>query len=219
MVPPLTPSKSDPLLDISYLELRKTIGWIGIFMPWVVRVAAMAQDRGIPFLMSISAYYHSPARDVFVGSLFAAGVFLCFYRGSLGSLQDRILGVVWGLAAAFIGLLPMNPCNDTRLVEHYKHLTCSDHHHIVAVTVFFAISIYMSIFRFPKLSQPVKTAQKVKRNKVYVVCGALQLIAVAWIAYVRVVAKDGGIFLPEALAIGAFGVAWLVKGQLVLADK
>jgi hypothetical protein len=27
------------------------------------------------------------------------------------------------------------------------------------------------------------------------------------------------VFIPEAIAIAAFGVAWLVKGQMILADK
>jgi len=44
-------------------------------------------------LMSISAYYHTSGRDIFVGSLFAAGVFLTFHRGSLNSVQHRILAV------------------------------------------------------------------------------------------------------------------------------
>ena len=35
-----TAPHSDPILDVSYLSLRKSIGWIGILMPWVVRAVA-----------------------------------------------------------------------------------------------------------------------------------------------------------------------------------
>jgi hypothetical protein len=56
---------------------------------------------GTPLLMSISAYYYTSGRDIFVGSLFAAGLFLSFYCGSLNSMQDRILAVIWGIAAIF----------------------------------------------------------------------------------------------------------------------
>ena len=111
---PKTAPHSDPNLDISYLSLRKSIGWIGILMPWVARAVANVTS-GAPFLMSISAYYYTSGRDIFVGSLFAAGLFLAFYRGSLNSKQDRILAVIWGAAAVFIGLVPMNPCGDPTL--------------------------------------------------------------------------------------------------------
>jgi hypothetical protein len=204
---------SDPILDISYLSLRKSIGWIGILMPWVVRAVAKILG-GTPFLMSISAYYYTVGRDLFVGSLFAAGLFLAFYRGSLNSMQDRILAVVWGIAAAFIGLIPMNPCGDPQLA-------CGDPHHqtyhFIPVAVFFAINIYMTLFRFTKPSQLPVTPEKEQRNKVYIACGAVMLVSVLAIAYLDQVRSS--IFVPEAIAIATFGVAWLVKGQMILADK
>ena len=208
-----TAPHSDPILDISYLDLRKAIGWIGILMPWVVRAVANMRG-GTPFLMSISAYYYTSGRDIFVGSLFAAGLFLGFYKGSLNSLQDRILAVIWGLAAAFIGLIPMNPCGDPQL-------TCGDpaHQtfHFIPVTVFFAINIYMTLFRCSKPSQLPVTPEKHQRNKTYIACGVVMIASVLTIAYFDYVRRS--IFVPEAIAIAFFGIAWLVKGQIVLADK
>lgn len=204
---------SGPILDVSYLSLRKSIGWIGILMPWVVRAVANILS-GTPLLNSISAYYHTSGRDIFVGSLFGAGLFLSFYRGSLNSVQDRILAVIWGIAAVFIGLIPMNPCDDPQL-------TCVDPHHrtyhFIPVTVFFAINIYMTLFRFRKPSLLPVTPEKEKRNKVYIACGVVMLASVLAIAYLDQV--KGSIFVPEAIAIASFGVAWLVKGQMILADK
>jgi hypothetical protein len=204
---------SDPILDISYLSLRKSIGWIGILMPWVARAVANIRD-GRPFLMSISAYYYTPGRDIFVGSLFGAGLFLSFYRGSLNDKQDRILAVIWGIAAAFIALIPMNPCGDPQLAcVDPNHQT----YHFIPVAVFFAINIYMALFRFTKPSQLPVTPEKQQRNKIYTGCGAVMLASVLAIAYFDHVRQS--IFLPEALAIASFGVAWLVKGQMILADK
>jgi hypothetical protein len=91
--------RREPALDTSYLSLRKSIGWIGILMPWVVR--AVGAFGGAKALMSISAYCHTHGRDIFVGSLFGAGLFLSFYKGS--SRQDRILAVIWGLAPSSSG--------------------------------------------------------------------------------------------------------------------
>lgn len=210
---PSAAQRSNPALDVSYLALRKSIGWIGILMPWVARAVANARG-GISFLMSISAYYYTPGRDIFVGSLFAAGLFLAFYRGSLNSKQDRILSIIWGIAGIFIGLIPMNPCGDPQL-------TCVDPkfrtYHFIPVSVFFAINIYMVFFRFTKPSQLPITARKLQRNKVYVVCGLIMLASVLAIAYFDQIGRS--IFVPEAIAIASFGVAWLVKGQMILADK
>ena len=201
-----------PQLDVSYLSLRKSIGWIGIVMPWVVRgVAKLGSGTS---LMSISAYYYTSGRDIFVGSLFAAGLFLSFYRGSLNSKLDRILAIVWGIAAAFIGLIPMNPCGD-------HGLPCVDPnrptYHFIPVVIFFAINLYMTLFRFTKPSRLPVTPEKLQRNKVYIAAGIVMLASVLTIAYLDQV--GGSIFVPEAIAIAAFGVAWLVKGQMILADK
>jgi hypothetical protein len=204
---------SNPNLDISYLSLRKSIGWIGILMPWIARAVASLSD-GTPFLMSISAYYYTPGRNIFVGSLFAAGLFLSFYRGSLDSLQDRILAVIWGVAAIFIGLIPMNPCGDPKLVCVDPHLKT---YHFIPVSIFFAINIYMTLFRFTKPSQLPVTPEKLKRNKVYIACGVVMLVSVLTIAYFDYVGRS--IFTPEAIAIATFGFAWLVKGQMIIADK
>jgi hypothetical protein len=204
--------RHEPALDISYLSLRKSIGWIGILMPWVVR--AVGAFFGAKALMSISAYYHTHGRDIFVGSLFGVGLFLSFYKGS--SRQDRILAVIWGLAAIFIGLIPMNPCNDPDL----QNLCVDPGHttyHFVPVAIFFAINIYMALFRFTKPSRLPVTPKKLQRNRVYVVSGIVMIVSALAIAYFDY--RKISIFIPEAVAIAAFGVAWLVKGQMVLADE
>lgn len=187
-----------PILDVNYLSLRKSIGWIAILMPWVVRAVASI-DGGAPFLMSISAYYNTSGRDVFVGSLFATGLFLSFYRGDLNSKQDHILAVIWGIATASIGLINRQP------------------YHLILVTLFFAISLYMVLFRFTKPSQHPVTPEKLRRNKFYIAFGVVMLASVLAIAYLNQIGSS--IFVPEAIAIAFLGAAWLVKGQMFLADK
>src|SRR5215467_16206080 len=101
---------AQPPLDnefvISYFTLRKAIGWFGLLMPVVVRLGAWWRE-GICSNTSISAYYYTSMRDVFVGTLAAIGVFLFCYRGP--DKQDNILTNVAGLCAIGIGLLPMDP--------------------------------------------------------------------------------------------------------------
>ena len=66
-------------LIVSYLTLRQMIGWIGLLMPFVVRIGASALE-GIYSNGSISAYYYTGMRDVFVSTLVLVGALLACYR-------------------------------------------------------------------------------------------------------------------------------------------
>ena len=88
---------------ISYYTLRKAIGWLGLLMPIIVRWGAKLLEK-IPSHDSISAYYYTSMRDVFVGVLAAIGVFLFCYRGP--DKKDYFWTKVSGLCAVCIGLFP-----------------------------------------------------------------------------------------------------------------
>src|SRR5438132_210540 len=67
----------------SYLLIRTVVGVLGIALPLVLIVGesfflkGSAEVRG-----SLSAYYHSPMRDFFVGSLCVIGVLLITYMAA-----------------------------------------------------------------------------------------------------------------------------------------
>lgn len=220
-------STENPLVDeriVSFLTLRKALGYIGILMPIVVRLGAYLFE-GIPSNESISAYYYTSLRDVFVGSLFAIGVFLFFYRGP--DTQDNVLTNIAGLSAIGIGLLPMDPAYHHVILDKFPGLNnpgCYQNHgplgyHIYVVATFFIILSYLVIFRFTKPSQPHITEQKKSRNKVYIVSGIVMLLSFGAIVIIKAISKTGSIFWPETSAIVAFGIAWLTKGQAILKDK
>ena len=209
---------------ISYLKLRKAIGWLGLLMPILVRLGAWWRE-GILSNESVSAYYYTSMRDVFVGILAATGVFLFCYRGP--DWQDNILTNIAGLCAIGIGLFPMEPQYVPLILEKFKGVLspdCYSNHgplgfHIYIVAVFFLIISYLAIFRFPKPSAPYITKQKLKRNKIYVGCGIVMVIMLIVIVAIKAIDIKRSIFVPETIAIVAFGIAWLVKGQAILKDK
>ena len=96
---------SNPLV-VSYLTLRQMIGWIGLLMPFFVRAGAYVFE-GIHSTDSISAYYYTGMRDVFVASLVLAGVLITCYRAP--GLIDNVTAIVAGLGAIGIALFPMSP--------------------------------------------------------------------------------------------------------------
>ena len=68
-------------LVFSYLEHRKTIGILGIALPFVLLLGALIiYQTGLQ--TSISSYYYTGMRDVLVGTLVAYGIFLFSYTGS-----------------------------------------------------------------------------------------------------------------------------------------
>lgn len=211
-------------LIVSYMTLRKAVGYLGIAMPIVVRVGARYFE-GIPSNTSISAYYYTGMRDIFVGALAAIGVFLFCYRGP--DKQDNILTNIAGACAVATGLLPTEPGYHPLIVQRFPDIlseACYRNqgplgYHIYVVAAFFLIISYLTIFRFTKPSLPHITKQKRSRNRVYIVCGIVMLLSIGAIVLLKVYSPSSSIFWPETVAILAFGVAWLTKGQAILADN
>src|SRR5712671_5197551 len=90
-------------LVISYLALRKAVGIIGIALPFVLAFGKILLD-GPGIQSSVSAYYYTGMRDVFVGSLCAIAVFLMSYRGY--ERKDDIAGDLACVFALGVALLP-----------------------------------------------------------------------------------------------------------------
>jgi hypothetical protein len=93
----------------SYLTMRFCVGVLGIALPLVlIFVDGLVFDEH-PFPRnSLSAYYYSGTRDLFVGTLLATAIFLITYKISERGL-DGTFSTVAGLAAVFIALCPMKP--------------------------------------------------------------------------------------------------------------
>jgi hypothetical protein len=209
----------------SYWYLRNAIGWIGLIMPFWVKMGAFLRE-GIVSQTSISAYYYTCMRDVFVAALVLIGVLLACYRTD--KLSDNIVAFIAGLAAIGVGLFPMNPEFSQILMAKYACLQDNLNpcylkagvlgYHFYFVAVFFALSFYMVFFRFSANTKLTPTAEKLIRNKIYKVCGAVMLVSFLTIGYMNVT-HNPNIYWPEYFAVAAFAIAWLVKGQALVWDR
>jgi hypothetical protein len=93
--------------DKSYLGIRFVIGAIGLALPIaLVLVDAFFLDARIDVRDSMSAYYHSPARDLFVGGLAAIGVVLISYLWWRWDTWDFWLSVAAGLSVLGVAAFP-----------------------------------------------------------------------------------------------------------------
>jgi hypothetical protein len=206
----------------SYWYLRNAIGYIGLIMPTWVKFGAYFRED-IAFTNSISAYYYTGMRDVFVATLVLVGVLLACYRTD--KLSDNIIAFIAGLAACGIAFFPMNPEYAQVLIDKYACLqnqTCYQGigvlgFHFYFVAVFFVLAFYMVFFRFSANTAHFPTRQKLTRNKLYRICGTIMFVSFVIIGYMSYT-RNPNIYLPETFAILAFATAWLVKGQAVVWD-
>ena len=206
-------------LVVSYLMLRKAIGCLGMGLPVVLAIGGgLIFQTGLQ--ETISDYYYTGMGDVFVGTLFAMGVFLFSYKG-YGKQDNRVANIA---AVCVIGtaLFPTTPSDPTTLTAAIGKI------HVAFATSYFAALAYFSLFLFTK-SDPNKppTPQKILRNRIYRVCGYLivwALVAIALLAvlpdsWTAVLSGLDPIFWLESVAVIAFGVSWFVKGEGILEDE
>lgn len=205
----------NPLVH-SYLFLRRAIGLIGMALPVVLIVGVYAMSGDL--LSSISGYYYSDLRNVFVGSMTAVGVFLICYRG-LDPLEDTLSWVAGG-AAILVANFPTRPADhptNMQMIWGYVHLA--------SAAVFFLTLAAFCLFLFPRnekdpLPDP---ARKRVRNRVYVACGIIIVACLVLTVVFGMLLEDEmrplrPVLWLEAIAVFAFGVSWFIKGQTLWRD-
>ena len=199
-------------LVISYLELRRTIGILGMSLPFILAGGAWL-FFSIGLQISLSAYYHTPMRDISVGLMFFLAGFLWSYRG-----YDRRDEIAGKLASIFGWLSVIFPLpKDPAQMEALGLL------HNLLAAAFFLTLIYFAGFSFTK-SDPDKppTPQKLRRNRIYRVCAVVMGASLAvglTLHYLPGFAPFRPLLWGETLASEAFGIAWFVKGEGILKDE
>jgi uncharacterized protein DUF998 len=214
---------------ISYQTIRRAIGWLGILLPFGLVLGSFILGQCSVIQPSISHYYYTNMREVFVGTLCAVSLFLFSYKGF--SLMDSMSANIAGLFALGVALFPTDIIceNDGyHACQNYiVSLTNIPFHatiHFTCAACFFVTLALMSIFLFTKSNQikEKQTAQKRKRNIVYVVCGVIMILSIVilGIYFIENGNKDSRIvFSLETLSLLAFGISWLTKGEALFGDK
>jgi uncharacterized membrane protein YbaN (DUF454 family) len=211
---------SDPLVR-SYLFLRTGIGIIGVALPILLVSGTILLEGRVVFSGSMSAYYYSVMRDVFVGSLWATGIFLiCYQYDSL----DDLVSTLAGICAIGVSLFPAPPEVDATQLQTTIGIV-----HGSFATSFFLMLAFMAIVLFTRKDPEHITDQKLLRNKIYMICGCTILtcvglaaltIFVPYLHNIPWLQAAHPILVLESLATWAFGWAWFVKGEMfLLRDK
>jgi hypothetical protein len=238
--PPTPPIHPDDLAALagSTARLRWALGWLGLALPTSILLWGLVAPEQ-PFPLSLSATYYLPNRGaLFVGTLCAIGVFLIFYQGHRPRppawqmpflntrpgrvldrwLTDRSVTTLAGLGALATALVPTVATG----ARDCGAFACSVGLHALATAVFLIALIWMAVFQFTKSDKPKAAWSREKRaaNAIYLGCGAAMTGALVAMGVQFLLADRHGAGLPwpkppvfwlEAVAVWAFGLAWLVK--------
>lgn len=187
---------------------------------------------GTPLQSSMSAYYHTELRDVFVGILVAIGFFLMLYKG-FSQREDWTLNFA-GILAIGVAVFPMSPsknlfpCNplcvadcmqySDNLDRTFQPLIDSGLHGVCAVVFFVAIFFVCAVFS----KETVKTIDNRKRRTMFTT--VYWILGTAMILFplsIWVVSKFGlfgvgacdnrAIFFIEGALVWVFAIFWGIK--------
>ena len=200
-----------------YRTLRLLIGALALTLPIL---APWIADKS---LSSISASYHTGARDFFVGWMFVIGALMLAYNGH--SPWEWVYSKFAGLAAVLVALFPTacDTCTDScSICEGDWRVTI----HFVAAIALFIILGYFCLWAFRKdtKGQSGKTG---RRDFIYRLCGYVIYLSLAAAILLKWLLPDladaiESLYYAETVALGAFGVAWIVAGKTIpspLVDK
>ena len=202
----------------SYLFLRRSIGVIGMALPFVLFGYHSAQAHKVLFRGSISSYYYTEMRDVFVGSLAAIGVFLICYRFRR---LDNVLSNIAGVMAIGVALFPATPPDPTHM-----EILVGRAHGVFAGVLFGLLALFCFV-SFPKVDNATGTVteRKVARNRIYRTCGVLIVLSMLVVLACELLDVPRSfvdtyrpVFFAESVAVIAFGLSWFVKGGTIMRD-
>lgn len=206
-----------------YLRLHVAVGALGVLLPVILVVLGLLEEATIQ--PSLSDYYHTLEHDIYVGTLFAIGLFLVAYQGyprSRGELlSDTWITTLAGIGALGVALFPNevpNACGSTPLRAATLGTFRVAVLHYGSGLVFLLSLAYISLVPFARSAHP-------SRRRIYRTTGwiiAVMTVAVfvtSWFKIIgpaplqRIVIRYRLVLWSECIATWAFGVSWLVKGR------
>ena len=197
-------------LIVSYLAIRKAIGWLGLLLPFillignyvVIKLDILNSNFFIrsdcynskepyasagSFKFSISHYYYSTVGELFTGVMCAVALFMFCYKGhKLRSGEKGLTDSAMANLAGFfaLGVVVFPTASTLCITDNMRSFLSSDatgHIHFGFACLFFITLAIMSIVNFRR-TEVRKNFGKLKNHKTYLVCGIIMLACLALIA-------------------------------------
>lgn len=191
----------------TYFTLRTGIAIIAAFLPLVLWLGGLVRFR-LGLQTSMSAYYNTGMRDVFVGVLCATGAFLYLYKG-FGDRENFALNA----GGVFAVLTALIPPGGTKLGA--LGLTP----HGLAGVLFFVAIAYVCIFRASDTLTLMKDRKAADMySRAYKIFGWAMIASPVGAWVLNMVLRGGGqtgayIFYIEVLGVWTFAAYWILKSR------
>jgi hypothetical protein len=220
-------------LVVSYLAQRNLIGFAGMLLPLALAIDAKRKTAYFGIEPSISDYFYTNKGDLLVVFLCVIGVFLISYKGY--HWQERALTILAALAGMGVAFVPTKMrCGDCVLSVHtgsggvLPNIAGTWWHFLFAAVFLLSLAVMsLYFFRMSDDSGYLKTkagrkSAKGRRNTVYTICGWIMVVSVAIIGVYLWFKPDVNdfpvVFAFETIAVEAFGISWITKGNSLWPD-
>ncbi|WGI22814.1 hypothetical protein [Amylibacter sp. IMCC11727] len=225
MPSPKIPTKPDANvreITESFYRVRRLLGYLGFALPLVLIFGALLTRAELE--PSISDFYHTVLRDVYVGVLITIGVFLVSYQGYERKegepFSDNLLATFAGIMAFGVALFPNETLNqvETTFAQTIMGIKATSLAHYVCAILFLLCLAAFCFVRFAQTNNP-------SRRKTYTRCGWIIILSAVFAIGFSVVKVSGIdpyktyvddwslVFWAETVAVWAFSYAWLIKGH------
>ena len=201
----------------SFLILRIVVGALGVALPlWLVLGDFWL---GGDLRDSLSAYYYSGARELFVGVLSAIGVFLFTYKVAEHSL-DNTLSIVAAVAVLAVAVfptgLPTQVAEPTPLQEKLGEASVERVHFGGAFLFILSLAVISFLYGVREGRRPAQQGKRSPRFWRWYHWGCAILIVAALVGIGVDMLTEWGpsesLLIGEWVAVWAFGASWLMKG-------
>ncbi|MFZ1307002.1 MAG: hypothetical protein WAR80_14255 [Ferruginibacter sp.] len=205
-----TDKNNNDNLIVSYLAIRKAIGWLGLLLPFILLIGNYVVNNldilnsnffirtdcykcnesyvsAGSFKFSISHYYYSTVGELFTGVMCAVALFMFCYKGHKlrpgeKGLTDSAMANLAGVFALGVVVFPTASTNC--ITDNMRIFLSSDntgHIHFAFACLFFITLAVMSMVNFRR-TEVRKDFGKLKNHKTYLLCGIIMLACLALIA-------------------------------------
>lgn len=241
--------KKDELWLTEPDTLRRLVGVLGICLPWLLLVFLWWDtNHGTP-LESISHYYFTRVSSVFTSTVSMLAIFLLIYKGKTPTefWLSTTAGIGALLLVLFptdnivdnICIGVGNCCGEVCQAAERQYtsgvlrdsLFRRDFHYIASGVFLLSLALtafFVFVYSKKEMAEAIDAAdlrRMKQRNFIYRLCGVLMVLAVAFVLWGDNLVGDTVYkanhltFWMETLAVEAFGLSWLLRGDMLLPDK
>jgi hypothetical protein len=202
----------------SYLLMRVFVGALGVALPFLLVLFDKVAFDG-PFLRgSLSAYYYTGSRELFVGALCAIAIFLVTYKVAERNL-DNTLSLAAGAGVLLVALFPTGlseGVTDTTPLQDLLGERLVEVVHFTAAAIFIVslgvITYYFGVREGNRDPQPGKRSPQFWQ-RYHWACAATIGLALLWIVVTMAVDwPNKALLIGEVASVWAFAASWLMKG-------